>query len=68
MEKLEKFLAENPFHYNIILENQNTIYDYSVFSFPTHIVINKSSVLELELSGLGPTTIKEIEKIRELLE
>jgi hypothetical protein len=41
---------------------------YNVYSFPTHLIIDKNSIISYSATGLGPNTIKEIEsKIEELI-
>jgi thiol-disulfide isomerase/thioredoxin len=61
--KIEKFLKTTQYKYNIIAAAKEVVGTYGVTSFPTHIVIDKNSNIVLELSGLGPTTIDELDKV-----
>jgi thiol-disulfide isomerase/thioredoxin len=61
-DKIEKFLKTTNYKYNIIPNAQEAIQTYGVNSFPTHIVIDKNSNISFTTSGLGETTIKDLEK------
>ena len=61
MKAIEKFLTKQAFDYNLIPNSLMTAQSYQVFGFPTHIVINTNSKIELVLSGLSETTIGEID-------
>ena len=68
-KKIEQFLQSKKFHYTIIPDAQDAISAYGVKSFPTHIIIDKASTVVFSTSGLGPTTIADLEKtIQSLLE
>lgn len=67
--KIEQFLQSKKFHYTIIPDAQDAISAFGVKSFPTHIIIDKASTVVFSTSGLGPTTIADLEKtIQSLLE
>ncbi len=61
--KLQIFLEKQPFNYNIIPNGSKTAGDYQVTAFPTHIIIDKNSVVAFATTGLGPTTMEDIEKL-----
>jgi peroxiredoxin len=61
--KLQKFLEKQPFNYNIISDGSKTAGDYQVTAFPTHIIIDKNSTVAFTTTGLGPTTMDDIEKL-----
>jgi peroxiredoxin len=61
--KLQKFLEKQPFNYNIISDGSKTVGDYQVTAFPTHIIIDKNSTVAFTTTGLGPTTMDDIEKL-----
>ena len=65
--KIEKFLKTKSFNYNIIANNSELVKLYNVVSFPTHIIIDKNSKVAFRVSGLGPTTIDDIDKLIEEL-
>jgi len=67
--KLVSFLENKKFLYNIIPNSTKVIDDYNVFSYPTHIIIDQDAKVSFLSSGLGPTTIHDIENnIQHLLE
>ena len=67
--KLTSFLENKKFLYNIIPNSTKVIDDYNVFSYPTHIIIDQDAKVSFLSSGLGPTTIHDIENnIQHLLE
>jgi len=61
--KLQTFLEKQPFNYNIIPNGSKTASDYQVNAFPTHIIIDKNSMVAFATTGLGPTTMEDIEKL-----
>ena len=54
------FLPKHPFNYQIVLVD-NT--DYSITSFPTHIIIDKDLRVVDQLKGYSPENIKNLEQI-----
>jgi thiol-disulfide isomerase/thioredoxin len=62
-DKIEKFLKATQYKYAIVPDAQETIQAYGVNSFPTHIVIDKNSSISFSTSGLGETTMEELEKV-----
>lgn len=65
---IESFLEKKEFKYNIVPDSRDVINSYGINSFPTHIIIDKNSKITFSVSGLGPTTINDIEKeIKSLL-
>ena len=63
--KLQKFLSSNTFSYNIIPESKEVAENYDVRMFPTHIVIDRESLIRFYAVGLGPTTLSDLEKVIE---
>ena len=67
--KLNSFLSKKEFKYNIIPESKDVINSYEVTSYPTHIIIDKTSKIVFSTSGLGPNTVSDLEnEIEKLLE
>jgi len=62
-EKLEQFLKKTKYNYNIVPDAKDVVGKYGVTSFPTHIVIDKSSNILFDVSGLGPTTIDDLDNM-----
>ena len=62
-EKIEQFLKKTNFNYNVVADAKGLVGSYGITSFPTHIVIDKNSNISFEVSGLGPTTIDDLDKI-----
>ena len=65
--KIKSFLKKRDFSYKIIPNSKDVASDYKVSGYPTHIVIDQSSKVAFATTGLGPTTISDIEKTIELL-
>jgi peroxiredoxin len=65
--KLQKFLKSNSFSYNVIPDTQEIADNYGVKFFPTHVVIDKGSVIRYYTTGLSPTTMTDLEKSIEML-
>ena len=60
-ELIQNFLPEHPFNYQIVyIDNSD---DYNVNSFPTHIIIDKSSKIINKLIGTSPDNLKKLEEI-----
>lgn len=60
--KLETFLKQKEFKYNIIPNSKEISKDFNITSFPTNIVIDQESKIIFKASGLTPSTISNIEK------
>jgi len=65
--QIKSFIKKNPFDYQIIPSSGPICQSYGVNSFPTHIIIGKDSKIAFVTSGLGPTTISDIEQTIESL-
>jgi thiol-disulfide isomerase/thioredoxin len=65
--KIENFLKSKPFNYNVIANSGAIVNAYNIHSFPTHIIIDKNSIVSYLTVGLGPNTLKEIEQTIEFL-
>ena len=61
--KIEKFLKTTNFKYNIVPDAQQVVQDYGILSFPTHVVIDKDSKIAFSTSGLGETTMEDLDKV-----
>jgi len=62
-DKIEKFLKKTKYKYNIVAAAKDLIGAYNVTSFPKHMVIDKNSNILFDVSGLGPSTIDDLENI-----
>jgi len=63
---INKFLPKQPFRYQITLINKE---DYSITSFPTHIVIDKNQKVVDRITGYSPDNINNLkQKIGKLLD
>ncbi len=60
--KIEGFLKTNIFKYNLISESREIAELHQVTSYPTHIIIDKNSIISYVTSGYGSTTIEDIYK------
>ena len=66
--RIENFIKNTPFNYQIISDSKAVAEMYKVSSYPTHIVIDKNSIIKYFSVGLSPTTISDLdEKIDWLL-
>jgi len=65
--KIDSFLKKKDFSYNIIPNSKKIAEAYKVSGYPTHIIIDENSRIVYSTSGLGPTTITDIEKTIESL-
>ncbi len=65
--KIDSFLKKKDFSYNLIPNSRKIAADYKVSGYPTHIIIDENSKIVYLTSGLGPTTIYDIEKTIESL-
>lgn len=64
-ELLDSFLPRHPFSYQMVLINNQ---DYSVTSFPTHVLIDQDLHVVDKIRGYSPDTSRQLEeKIEELL-
>ena len=61
--KIQKFLEKQPYNYNLIAGNVKVANDYGIMAFPTHIIIDKNSIVAFSATGLGPTTLSDIDKL-----
>jgi peroxiredoxin len=59
--KIEDFLKTKTYKYNIIADSKELSELYRVNSYPTHIVIDMNSIISYYITGLGPTTIKDLD-------
>ena len=41
--------------------------DYGIMAFPTHIIIDKNATVAFSATGLGPTTLSDIDKLIETM-
>jgi len=64
-EKIEKFLKTTTYKYNVVPSAQEVVQSYGVNSFPTHILIDKNGIIAYSASGLGETTIQDLDKVIE---
>ena len=62
-EKIEQFLKKTKYNYVIVPDAKDVVAKYSVTSFPTHMVIDKNANILFAVSGLGPTTIDDLDNM-----
>jgi thiol-disulfide isomerase/thioredoxin len=57
--KIVKFLKKNSFKYSIIPKDANNTVpeDYNISAYPTHIIIDKASIVKFYAEGLDATTL-----------
>lgn len=60
-EEVATFLASRKFDYHILPDSQRIILDYKVFSYPTHLILDKQGKVALSSTGLDVTTIKDLD-------
>jgi peroxiredoxin len=65
--KIESFLKTKTFKYKIIADSKEVAELYKVNSYPTHLVIDTNSIISYYVIGLGPTTVKDLDKTIESL-
>jgi peroxiredoxin len=64
---LENFITRKTFLYNLIADSREIAQKYSVDAFPTHVIIDQESNFAYFSTGLGPTTIVDLDKTIESL-
>jgi thiol-disulfide isomerase/thioredoxin len=60
--KIENFLKTKTYKYNIIADSKEVAELYRVNSYPTHIIIDMNSIISYYVTGLGPTTVNDLDK------
>jgi len=60
--KIESFLKTKTYKYNIIAESKGVAGLFKVNSYPTHLIIDTNSIISYYITGLGPTTVKDLDK------
>jgi thiol-disulfide isomerase/thioredoxin len=65
--KIESFLKTNAYKYNVIANSKEVAALYKVNYYPTHLIIDENSIISYYTSGLGPTTMKDLDKQIEML-
>ena len=65
--KIEVFLKTKPFQYKIIANSKDVAALYKINSYPTHLIIDPNSIISFFATGLGPTTVKDLDKTIESL-
>lgn len=58
--KIETFLQNKPFRYNIVPRSEAVANAYGITSFPTHVVINKEGNITYLESGYSPISIANL--------
>ena len=67
--KIRNFLKTREFKYNLVPNTKAIADTYQVFGFPTHVIIDPTGKITFYVTGLGPTTMSDLEKgIESLLE
>lgn len=65
--KIQKFLEKQPYTYNLIAGDIKVANDYGIMAYPTHIIIDSNGVVAFSTSGLGPTTMSDIDQLLGML-
>ncbi|MCX8492065.1 MAG: TlpA disulfide reductase family protein [Cyclobacteriaceae bacterium] len=60
--KIESFLKTKTYKYNIIAESKEVAGLFKVNSYPTNLIIDTNSIISYYITGLGPTTVKDLDK------
>ena len=60
--KIESFLKKRTYKYKIIADSNEVAGLYKVNAYPTHLIIDTNSIISYYISGLGPTTIDDLDK------
>lgn len=60
--EIDEFLDKTSFNYHILPDSRYTAARYKVNTYPTHVVIDKSSKVTFQTSGLGGNTIYWVKK------
>lgn len=56
-QKLDEFLKETPFNYNIVADGRYDAHTYGITSYPTHVVLDRNSTIIFHTNGLAPNTV-----------
>lgn len=65
--KIESFLKTTTYTYKIIADGNKVAGLYNVNSYPTHLIIDANSIISTYITGLGPTTVRDLDKAIESL-
>lgn len=60
-KNLQQFLTKQKFNYALIPKNNAAKEAYGVQSYPTHVVIDKNGIIQLEVVGLALGAIQAVE-------
>jgi peroxiredoxin len=59
--KIESFLKTKTYKYNIIADSKEVTGLYKVNSYPTNLIIDTNSIISYYFTGLGPTTVRDLD-------
>jgi len=65
--KIESFLKTKTYKYNIIADSKEVTGLYKVNSYPTNLIIDTNSIISYYFTGLGPTTVRDLDMTIESL-
>ena len=65
--KIESFLKTKTYKYKIIAGSKEVAGLYKVNYYPTHLIIDTNSIISYYITGLGPNTVKDLDKTIESL-
>jgi thiol-disulfide isomerase/thioredoxin len=65
--KLQSFLQENEFKYNVISSPEDVLKSYNISAFPTNLVIDKNLKISFCKLGYDPGSVNELDKAIEVL-
>jgi len=65
--KIERLFKTQSYNYHVVPDCKDVAETYSVRLFPTHMIIDKNSIIAYCVSGVGPNTISNIDQTIGLL-
>lgn len=66
-KEIKEFLKNQEFEYNLVASSQKIADKFNVQSYPTHLIIDKNSIIAYDVSGLTPSTVEELSNMIEQL-
>ena len=59
--RIETFIKTQAYKYHLIPSSRDVAAAYEVMYYPTHLIIDKNSKVAYHVTGLGPTTISDLD-------
>ncbi len=60
--KIESFIKTKKYDYNLVADSREIATLYNVNAYPTHLIIDSNSIISYYVTGLGPTTVKDLDR------